>query len=114
MFTVTETPMFIHYAANVWSEGEREEFVDFIAANPEVGDVIPVDIAVEADRRAGSPIIIGEAARQLGFELAPIGERNANFVRALNHVMIGDDDAGLFHDHARTERTLHAFHRHAL
>ncbi|HOV97334.1 MAG TPA: transcriptional regulator [Thermomonas sp.] len=41
MFTVTETPMFIHYAANVWSEGEREEFVDFIAANPEVGDVIP-------------------------------------------------------------------------
>lgn len=32
-------------------------------------NVIPVDIAVEADRRAGSPIIIGEAARQLGFDL---------------------------------------------
>lgn len=35
-------------------------------------NVVPVDIAVEADRRAGSPIIIGEAAKQLGFELVPI------------------------------------------
>lgn len=34
-------------------------------------NVIPIDIAVEADRRAGSPIIIGEAARQLGFDLVP-------------------------------------------
>ncbi|WP_244494165.1 MULTISPECIES: phage regulatory CII family protein [unclassified Ensifer] len=34
-------------------------------------NVVPVDIAVEADRRAGSPIIIGEAAKQLGFELVP-------------------------------------------
>ncbi len=34
-------------------------------------NVIPVDIAVEADRRAGSPIIISEAARQLGFDLVP-------------------------------------------
>nr|WP_153443282.1 phage regulatory CII family protein [Sinorhizobium terangae] len=35
-------------------------------------NVIPVDIAVEADRRAGSPIIIGEAARQLGYGLTPL------------------------------------------
>lgn len=41
MLTVIETPMFIRYADAVWSDGEREEFVDFIAANPEVGDVIP-------------------------------------------------------------------------
>ncbi|MDI7924570.1 phage regulatory CII family protein [Ferirhizobium litorale] len=34
--------------------------------------VIPVDIAVEADRRAGGkPIIIGEAADLLGYELIP-------------------------------------------
>jgi hypothetical protein len=36
--------------------------------------LIPVDIAVEADRRAGSPIIIKEAARQLGFQLVPLQE----------------------------------------
>ncbi|WP_085025275.1 phage regulatory CII family protein [Ensifer aridi] len=35
-------------------------------------NVIPVDIAIEADRRAGSPIIIGEAARQLGYGLSPL------------------------------------------
>lgn len=41
MFTVTETPIFSRYAAEVWSDSEREAFVDFIAANPEAGDVIP-------------------------------------------------------------------------
>lgn len=41
MLTVIETPMFIRYANDVWSDNEREEFVDFIAANPEAGDVIP-------------------------------------------------------------------------
>lgn len=34
--------------------------------------IIPVDVAIEADRRAKSPIIIGEAARQLGFRLEPL------------------------------------------
>ena len=34
--------------------------------------MIPVDIAVEADMRAGSPIITGEMARQLGFRLEPL------------------------------------------
>lgn len=36
---------------------------------------IPIDIAVAADKRAGSPVIIGEAARQLGFNLVPSGEQ---------------------------------------
>eukprot|EP01034_Spumella_vulgaris_P006273 gene6273-7990_t len=40
-------------------------------------NVIPVDIAVEADRRAGSPVIIGEAARQLGFGLEPLAGQSA-------------------------------------
>jgi hypothetical protein len=40
MRTVAETPMFIRYASEVWSEPERQEFVTFIAANPEVGAVI--------------------------------------------------------------------------
>ncbi|SOC46282.1 hypothetical protein SAMN05892877_12189 [Rhizobium subbaraonis] len=37
--------------------------------------LIPVDIAVEADLRAGSPIITSEMARQLGFRLEPLAER---------------------------------------
>jgi flagellar biosynthetic protein FliP len=39
--TVIETPMFLRYANEVWSEEERMAFVDFIAAHPESGDVIP-------------------------------------------------------------------------
>lgn len=41
-------------------------------------NVIRVDVAVEADRRAGHPWIVGEAARQLGFRLEPLAERIRN------------------------------------
>jgi mRNA-degrading endonuclease RelE of RelBE toxin-antitoxin system len=39
--TVAETTLFIRQAADVWSDEERSTFVDFIARNPEAGDVIP-------------------------------------------------------------------------
>lgn len=39
--TVAETPVFVKYAAAVWSEEERTEFINWIAANPDSGDVIP-------------------------------------------------------------------------
>jgi len=39
--TVTETPIFLRYANEVWSETERLEFINWIAANPNAGDVIP-------------------------------------------------------------------------
>jgi hypothetical protein len=39
--TVTETAVFMRQAAEVWSEEERLAFVDFIARNPETGDLIP-------------------------------------------------------------------------
>jgi hypothetical protein len=38
--TVAETQIFQRYADDVWSKEEREEFVDWIAANPESGPVI--------------------------------------------------------------------------
>lgn len=41
MLTVIETDEFATWAAKVWSDSEREAFVDWIAANPEAGDVIP-------------------------------------------------------------------------
>ena len=41
MYTVIETPIFQRYAAEVWSNPEREDFISWIAANPDAGDVIP-------------------------------------------------------------------------
>jgi hypothetical protein len=40
MRTVAETPIFIRYASEIWSVVERQEFITFIAANPEAGAVI--------------------------------------------------------------------------
>lgn len=41
MRTVIETPTFQKQAEQLWSEEERLEFVEWIAMNPEAGDVIP-------------------------------------------------------------------------
>ncbi len=41
MYTVVETAEFSAQAAKLWSNAEREDFVCWIAANPEAGDVIP-------------------------------------------------------------------------
>jgi hypothetical protein len=38
--TVAETPIFQRYAADIWSQVEREGFINWIAANPEAGDLI--------------------------------------------------------------------------
>lgn len=41
MRTVIETPTFQKQANAIWSEGERLDFVTWIAQNPLAGDVIP-------------------------------------------------------------------------
>jgi hypothetical protein len=41
MRTVIETPTFQKQADKIWAESERFEFIDWIAANPLAGDVIP-------------------------------------------------------------------------
>ena len=41
MKTVVETPTFQKLASKIWSEDERLAFIDWIAANPTAGDVIP-------------------------------------------------------------------------
>ena len=41
MRTVIETPTFQKQADAIWTTLEREAFIDFIAENPEAGDVIP-------------------------------------------------------------------------
>ncbi len=40
MLTVIETPEFITWAPRVWSDKEREEFINWIAVNPDAGDVM--------------------------------------------------------------------------
>lgn len=50
--------------------------------------MIPVDIAVEADTRAGSPIITGEMARQLGYRLEPLAEQVV-----VSEMMLSEADA---------------------
>lgn len=40
MRTVVETSVFVRYAAAVWSDAELQEFINYIAANPEAGDLI--------------------------------------------------------------------------
>ena len=41
MYTVTETDEFVAYAAQVWNDDERAEFIDWISDNPLAGDVMP-------------------------------------------------------------------------
>jgi hypothetical protein len=41
MHTVSETSVFQKYVESVWTESERTEFINWIAANPLAGDVIP-------------------------------------------------------------------------
>lgn len=41
MHTVVETEIFTTDAKSIWSEDEREAFINWIAANPLAGEVIP-------------------------------------------------------------------------
>ena len=41
MYTIIETPSFVDDAKRLWSEEERGAFCAWLAANPEVGTVIP-------------------------------------------------------------------------
>jgi len=41
MLTVIETEMFQRYAERVWRDREHMDFINWIAANPLAGDVIP-------------------------------------------------------------------------
>ena len=41
MQTVAETEIFQRYAATIWTDAERIEFINWIAGNPLAGDVIP-------------------------------------------------------------------------
>jgi hypothetical protein len=54
--TAAETPQFVRQAAAIWDDEEHAAFIDFIARNPEAGDIIPGSGGVRKLRwrRAGS------------------------------------------------------------
>jgi len=56
MRTVVELPTFQKHAARLWTDDERMAFIDWIAANPDAGDVVPGTPGVRKVRwaRAGS------------------------------------------------------------
>ncbi|WP_260428253.1 transcriptional regulator [Burkholderia sp. Bp9031] len=41
IYTIIETPLFQRYADEIWRDGEREAFINWLADNPLAGDVIP-------------------------------------------------------------------------
>jgi mRNA-degrading endonuclease RelE of RelBE toxin-antitoxin system len=41
VYTFIETPTFVAEADKLWKESERLEFFEWLASNPESGDVIP-------------------------------------------------------------------------
>jgi hypothetical protein len=41
MFTVIETPTFVRLASDYWNDEDRTRFINFIAGDPEAGDVVP-------------------------------------------------------------------------
>ena len=41
LYTIIETPVFQEVARRIWSEQERGAFCAWLAANPEVGDIVP-------------------------------------------------------------------------
>ncbi len=52
--TVVEVDPFPARAADVWDEGQKVAFIDFIAGHPEAGDVIPGTGGVRKVRWAAS------------------------------------------------------------
>ena len=56
LITVAETPLFVRQADGVWNDAERESFVNYIAGNPDAGDVVANTGGVRKIRwsRAGS------------------------------------------------------------
>jgi hypothetical protein len=41
VYTLIETPTFVADADSLWSEDERLEFFEWLASNPDAGDVVP-------------------------------------------------------------------------
>jgi len=71
--SVLETPLFERQAAKIWSAAELTALVDFLARNPEAGDVIPGAGGVRKLRWGRTGIGKRGAARALYYHMdAPL------------------------------------------
>jgi len=68
--TVAETLVFERYAAEIWTDAEKHDFVNWIAANPDAGDVIPGSGGCRKVRWKGSGRGKRGGARVIYFKLA--------------------------------------------
>lgn len=74
VYTVVETPLFQRLADYYWTEEELGAFISFIAANPEVGDVVP---------RAGG-------VRKVRWSMAGRGKRGGVRIIYFNRLSVGE------------------------
>lgn len=86
MRTVIETPTFQKQADAIWTAQEREAFIDFIAENPDVGDVIPG----------------ADGARKVRWQRPGTGKRGG--VRVIYFHLAGDEIVLLVMVYAKAER----------
>jgi mRNA-degrading endonuclease RelE of RelBE toxin-antitoxin system len=85
--TVIETPTFQKQADAIWTTLEREAFIDFIAENPEAGDVIPG----------------ADGARKVRWHRRRTGRRSG--ARVIYFHLVGDELVLLVMVYAKAERT---------
>ena len=87
MRTVIETPTFQKQADAIWTTQEREAFIDFIAENPDAGDVIPG----------------ADGARKVRWQRQGTGKRGG--ARVIYFHLVGDELVLLVMVYAKAERT---------
>lgn len=87
VLTVIETPTFQRQADAVWTEDEREAFIDFIAQHPQAGDVIPG----------------ADGARKVRWHRGGSGKRGG--ARVIYFHLVGDQLVLLVMVYAKAERT---------
>jgi len=73
LVTVAETPLFVRQARTIWEDDERLEFVTYIAANPEAGDLIPQTGGVRKVRWSRSGRSRAAASGWFIFTMTPSG-----------------------------------------
>ena len=86
MRTVIETPTFQKQADAIWTTQEREAFIDFIAENPDAGDVIPG----------------ADGARKVRWQRQGTGKRGG--ARVIYFHLVGDELVLLVMVYAKAER----------
>ncbi len=74
MLTVIETEIFQRSAADVFTAADLEAFIEFIAVNPEAGDVIPATGGLRKVRWARSGMGKRGGARVIYFNRLASGE----------------------------------------